>query len=171
LIKLSWFRRIKNRRSIVYLNIFILVKWVIVLQYVEKVTFIERNGQEVILLWRVINSVTFLCLFCQSSVGKLTFLCCPFVVLYPTQHHVPIRRIFELHHLFILKFIWVSYCHHLIHFFHLLSISFSSLYFFILFFDYRILFFNLFFKIWLAFFKILYKIKILYIYQKEIKKM
>ena len=107
----------EGRWNIIDVYVLILVKGVIILQDSEEVSFTKTNWHKIILLRRVINSVAFLVLLNHSSALNLTSYSCSFVVLYLAASNFSIRRIFELHNLFIFKFKWIPYCDCFIHFF------------------------------------------------------
>jgi hypothetical protein len=72
------------------LNIFILIKGVIILLDVKEVSFVERNCYEVGLLGRIVDSVELLVLLQLSSALNLTSFSRSFIIQYLTPSNVSV---------------------------------------------------------------------------------
>jgi hypothetical protein len=72
------------------LNIFILIKGVIILLVVKEVSFVERNFYEVGLLGRIVDSVELLVLLQLSSALNLTSFSRSFIIQYLTPSNVSV---------------------------------------------------------------------------------
>lgn len=117
----------KSRWNMIDLNIFILIKGVIILLNVKEISFVERNCYEVGLLGRIVNSVELLVLFQLSSALNLTSFSCSFIIQYLTPSYVSVWWVLKFQYLFIFKFKRISYCNCFVHFIYLFCVGFILL--------------------------------------------